>query len=255
MSNPPSGPVEPGIQDLPIIVASTERQVPKEQILAANFDDRDGHELEPAPPIARLKREGAWNPHSLPAFVAESQGQGPVANGRPSSRFGLGLRGGVIQSASVGPLSPNLEIRGLWALDELTQIEAGVGFSMYFHENLFAYTDKDGTQIQMTSDYEQQYQFTLGIRRSLGDERLKGLYYGLAGGVMRLPIHRLIGDADQAQDAYDIKTGYFFLPKIGYVTRVNSPFSWDLSAGFSFSRANGVEFVQPVVSLGLNYWR
>ena len=65
----------------------------------------------------------------------------------------------------------------------------------------------------------------------------------------------LIGDADKTQDAYERKTGYFFLSDVGYVSRVNAPFSFDLSAGLSFSKTNGVEFVQPVVSLGINYWK
>ena len=65
----------------------------------------------------------------------------------------------------------------------------------------------------------------------------------------------LIGDADKTQDAYERKTGYFFLPDVEYVSRVNASFSFVLSAGFSFSKTNGVEFVQPFVSLGINYWK
>ncbi|MBS11440.1 MAG: hypothetical protein CME19_07550 [Gemmatimonadetes bacterium] len=107
----------------------------------------------------------------------------------------------------------------------------------------------------MTTSCEQQIQLSLGIRRGFGEDQFPGLYYGLDVGLMRLPIHRLIGDADQLRDAYDNKTGYFFLPKVGYATGPNASFGWNLSTGLSFSRANGVAFVQPAVSVGFNFWR
>ncbi len=250
-----SNPMTSDPQVAAVIPAQIERQVSGEPIISADPRERERQEMEPARPVARTTREGVWNAQSLSAFIAESQGHRPSISGRPSNRLGLGLSGGVIQSSTIGPLSPNIEIRGLWALDYLTQIEVGIGFSMFFHENLYAFTDTDGAQVQVITNYEQQLQFSLGIRRAFEDDRLTGFYYGLAGGVKRLPINRLIGDADKPQDAYDSKIGYFFLPRIGYIARVNAPFSWDLSAGLSFSRANGIEFVQPVVSLGLNYWK
>lgn len=210
--------------------------------------------VEPAPPVADASgRTGVWRPQSLPAFLAVSDERGGKRPG--SGRLGIGMSAGLVQSSAVGPLSPNLEVRGLWALDRLTQIEASAAFSMFFHENLFAYTDDTGTQVQMTTNYEQQLKLSAGIRRSLNEQGAVGLYYGLSGGMIRVPIHRIIGDADRTADAYDSKFGFFFLPKVGYVTRVNGPLSWDLNAGLSVSRVNGVAFVQPVMSLGVNYWK
>jgi len=225
------------------------------EVSAALTDDTVRDEsVEPAPPVARRGRDSARN-HRLPAFVSSSRPSNRVDREYSDRRFGIGLSGGVIQSSTIGPLSPNMEVRAMFVLDPLTQIEAGLGFSMFLHENIFAYTDAEGAQVQLASNYEQQIQISLGFRRGFDKERLVGLYYGLAGGLMQLPIHRLIGDADKTQDAYESKTGYFFLPKVGYVSKANAPFSFDLSAGLSFSKTNGVEFVQPVVSLGINYWK
>jgi beta-lactamase regulating signal transducer with metallopeptidase domain len=237
------------------VVADQVRKAGPGVDIVASVGNEPRESVEPAPPVARSRRDGVWNANGLPSFLTTSTASAAGSSSQSGRRIGFGLSGGAIKSSSIGPLSPNVEIRGLITLDALTQIEVGVGFSMFFHENLFAYNDAKGEQIQMLTNYEQQFQISLGIRRTAVENSLSGVYYGLAGGVMRLPIHRLIGDADGTQEAYDSKTGYFFLPKIGYVTRTNASFSWDLSAGLSFSRSHGVAFVQPVVSLGLNYWK
>lgn len=208
--------------------------------------------VEPAPPVAHRDDKRAWR--SGAAFLASSRrvGGDPRAT---TGRFGFGLGGGVIQSSSIGPLSPNVEIRTLYALDGWTQLEVGASFSMFLNSNLYAYIQDDGHQVEETANFEQQWQVSLGIRRAFDDRRLTGLYYGISTGVMRLPINRLIGDMDKSQEAYESKVGAFLLPKVGYVTRASGKFAWDLSAGLSFSRVNGVEFVQPTVSMGINFWR
>jgi len=248
------------ITNPPSQVASLETPVKVARIVVDDQDSgpsetRTTRVTEPAPPVARSHGGGVRSSERLPAFVTQSSDPRGSPNSFSNGRLALGLSGGVIQSSTVGPLSPNLELRTLWVLGPITQLEAGVGFSVYLHENIYAYTDTDGFQVQMATNYEQQLQLSLGIRRSFSDQRLAGFYYGLAGGLMRLPINRLIGDADKMRDDYESKTGYFFLPKLGYVTGTRSSVGWDLSAGLSFSRANDVAFVQPVVSMGVNFWR
>ena len=208
--------------------------------------------VEPSPPPARSSGSGVWKPDALPTFLSVSRQERDTES---VSRFGFGIGGGVIQSSSVGPLSPNIELRAFWTLNRLTQIEFSAGYSLFLNDNLYAYLLNDGSQVEETNNYERQFQLSMGFRRGLGDRYLSGLYYGLSGGVMRLPINRLIGDMDKTQDAYDSKTGVFFLPKVGYVTRAEGVLTWDLSAGLSFSRANGVAFVQPTVSMGVNFWK
>jgi beta-lactamase regulating signal transducer with metallopeptidase domain len=213
-------------------------------------------DLEDSPPVAQSSSGGGvWEPESLPTFLSVSKATAKPRRNDVFNRFGLGIGGGVIQSSSAGPLSPNMEVRAFWALDHLTQIEFGAGYSMFLNDNLYAYLQNDGLQVEETSNYERQFQLSLGIRRGFGDRYLSGLYYGLSGGMVRLPINRLIGDMDKSQDAYDSKTGVFFLPKVGYITRAKGLLAWDLSAGLSFSKANDVAFVQPVVSMGVNFWK